>query len=245
MPRPTEPVKSTVTLFTPDPKQANTYPKIKISDAELPLVRKPKLGVYLDTFFSFNTHCVQVANRVSKRNIVAGTNWGQQKETLLLTYKALGISIANYTAPVWSTNASDTSLGKIQRTRNEALRIITGCIVSIERASTSRSLVRIPVSNESLYHATQKKNHGYSTSISVPTTRVLIRDGIDSDVDQHRGNVCSKAATTRGVVWETEVRCSLRTRNTSRVESNTTQYQRHESGCRDTSWTIRKCYIRP
>ena len=87
--------RSTVTLFTPDPMQANTHPRIKISDAELPLVRNPKLlGVYLDTFFSFNTHCVQVANRVRKRNNVlkalAGTNWGQQKETLLLTYKALG-----------------------------------------------------------------------------------------------------------------------------------------------------------
>ena len=88
------------------------------------------MGVYLDIFFSFNTHCVQVANRVSKRNNVlkalAGTNWGQQKEMLLLTYKALGRSISNYAAPVWSTNASDTSLGNIQRTQNEALRIITG-----------------------------------------------------------------------------------------------------------------------
>ena len=71
---------------------------------------------------------------------------------------------------------------------------------NIERASTSRSLVRIPISNESLYHATRKKNHGYSTSISMPTTRALIRASIDSDVDQHRGHVCSKAATTRGVV---------------------------------------------
>ena len=76
--------KSTVTLFTPDPKQANTHPTIKISDAELPLVRNPKLlGVNLDTLFSFNTHCIQVANKVSKRNNVlkamAGTNWGQQK----------------------------------------------------------------------------------------------------------------------------------------------------------------------
>ena len=123
--------KSSVTLFTPDPTQANTHPKIKIADSELPLVRRPKLlGVYLDTFFSFNKHCVQVANRVSKRNNVlkalAGTNWGQQKETLLLTYKALGRSITNYDAPVWSTNASHTSLGKIQRTHNEALRIFTG-----------------------------------------------------------------------------------------------------------------------
>ena len=53
---------------------------------------------------------------------------------------------------------------------------------------------------EYLHHLTQKKNHGYSTSISMPTTRALIRAGIDSDVDQHRGHVCSKAATTRGVV---------------------------------------------
>ena len=123
--------KSTVTLFTPDPKQANTHPKIKISAPKLPLVRNPKLlGVYLDIFFSFNTHCVQVANRVSKRNNVlkalAGTNWGQQKEMILLTYKALGRLIANYAAPVWSTNASDTSLGKIQRTQKGALRVITG-----------------------------------------------------------------------------------------------------------------------
>ena len=107
--------KSTVTPFTPDPMQSNTHPKIKIYDAEFPLVRNPKLlGVCLDTFFSFHAHCVQVTNRVSKRNNVlktlAGTNWGQQKETLLLTYKALGRSIANYAAPVWSTIASDTSL---------------------------------------------------------------------------------------------------------------------------------------
>ena len=113
------------------PAQANTRPKIKIADSEIPLVRSPKLlGVYLDTFFSFNKHCVQVANRVSKRNNVlkalAGTNWGQQKETLLMTYKALGRSIANYAAPVWSINASETNIGKIQRAQNEALRIITG-----------------------------------------------------------------------------------------------------------------------
>ena len=123
--------KSSVTLFTPDPAQANTRPKIKISDSELPLDRSPKLlGVYLDTLFSFNKHYVQVANRVSKRNNVlkalAGTNWGQQKETLLKTYKALGRSIAHYAAPVWSITASESNIGKIQRAQNETLRIITG-----------------------------------------------------------------------------------------------------------------------
>ena len=71
-----------------------------------------------------------MANRVSKINnvlkVLAGTNREQQKETLLLTYKTLGRSIANYAAPVWRTNASDTILGNIQRTQNEALGIITG-----------------------------------------------------------------------------------------------------------------------
>ena len=78
--------KSSVTLFTPDQVQANTRPKIKIADSELPLICSPKiLGVYLDTFFSFNNHRVQVANRVSKRNNVlnalSGTNCGQQNDS--------------------------------------------------------------------------------------------------------------------------------------------------------------------
>ena len=46
--------------------------------------------------------------------------------TLLMTYKALGRSIANYAALVWSTNASESNIGKIQRAQNEVLRIITG-----------------------------------------------------------------------------------------------------------------------
>ena len=113
--------------------QANTRPKIKIADSELPLVRIPKiLGVYLDTFFSFNNHCVQVANIVSKRNNVlkalAGSQApiGDRKRTLQMTYKALGRSIAKYAAPAWSTNVSESNIGKIQRAQNEALRIITG-----------------------------------------------------------------------------------------------------------------------
>ena len=72
--------KSSVTLFTPDPAHANTCPKIKIADSELPIVRSHKLlGVYLDTFFTFNKHCVQMAIRVSKGNHIlkalTGTNW--------------------------------------------------------------------------------------------------------------------------------------------------------------------------
>ena len=57
---------------------------------------------------------------------LAGLSWGQDKETLLMTNNALGKSIANYAAPVWSTNASDSSFKKIQTAQNAALRTATG-----------------------------------------------------------------------------------------------------------------------
>ena len=117
--------KSTVTLFTPDLYQAKTHPRILIEDSQLPLVKCPKiLGVHLDTSLSFNKHSGYVAERVSSRNNIlkalANTSWGQQKETLLMTYKAVGRSIINYAAPVWSTNVRDTNYretSNIHRTR--------------------------------------------------------------------------------------------------------------------------------
>ena len=45
---------------------------------------------------------------------------GQQKETLLMTYKAVGRSIINYAAPVWSPNLH-TNYRKIQYTQNDHL----------------------------------------------------------------------------------------------------------------------------
>ena len=42
-----------------------------------------------------------------------------------MTYKALGRLIPNYAAPVWSINASESNIGKIQHAQNEALRMIT------------------------------------------------------------------------------------------------------------------------
>ena len=78
-----------------------------------------------------STSSQYVAERVSGRNNIlkalAGTSWGQQKKTLLMTYKAVGRSIINYAAPVWSPNLHDTNYRKIQYTQNEALRIATGC----------------------------------------------------------------------------------------------------------------------
>ena len=84
----------------------------------------------LDPSISFHKHCYYVSDRIDKRNnmmkALVGSSWGQDKQTLMLTYNALGKSIASYAAPVWSTNASDSSFKKIQTAQNAALRTATG-----------------------------------------------------------------------------------------------------------------------
>ena len=81
----------------------------------------------MDPSISFHNHS---SVRSDKRNdmlkALAGSSWGHDKETLPMTYNALGKSIANYAAPVWSINASDSSFKKIQTAQNAALRKATG-----------------------------------------------------------------------------------------------------------------------
>ena len=131
--------KSTVTLFTPDTHQFQTHPYIALEDSQLPLERNPMiLGVIMDPSLSFHKHCSYVTDRIDKINnmlkALAGSFWGQKKDTLLLTYNALGTSIANYATPVWSTNVSCSSVKKIQIAQNADLRTATGArkMVSID-----------------------------------------------------------------------------------------------------------------
>ena len=142
---------SSVTLFSPDPHQPKTHPRILIEESQLPLVQCPKiLGFYLDTSLSFNKNSGYVAERVSSRNNIlkalAGTSWGQQKETLLMTYKAVGRLIINYAAPVWSTKLRDTNYGNIKYTQNEALRIelaVTRCPVIVDHLHVEAKILKV------------------------------------------------------------------------------------------------------
>ena len=141
--------KSSVTLLTPNTHQAKIHPSIFIDNSHLPLIKCPRiLGDYLDPSLSFNKHIQYVTEKVSGRNNIlkalAGTSWGQKKETLLMTYKAVGRSIINYAAPVWSPNLHDTNYRKIPYTQNEALRIATGChmMSSIDHLHTEAEMLK-------------------------------------------------------------------------------------------------------
>ena len=84
----------------------------------------------MDPSLSIHKHCSYVTDRIDKRNnmllALVESSWGQDKDTLLLTYNALGKSSAIYAVPVWSTNANDSRSKKIQTAQNAARRTATG-----------------------------------------------------------------------------------------------------------------------
>ena len=108
------PTKSTVTLFTPDTKEANIHPDVKMDGAKVDLVKTPKLlGVFFDTMYTFSHHIKETVKKskgkVNALKSLAGSAWGQDKETLLITYKAVVRSTLEYGAPIWSPIISPTS----------------------------------------------------------------------------------------------------------------------------------------
>ena len=125
--------KSSATLFTTWSAQRGSQLHITVAGKELPTTREVKvLGVTLDQSLTFASHANNIGNRLGEKNKIlkclAGTGWGCSKEVLLTTYKAIGRSLTNYAAPVWTPTLSDTNWKKhLQTKQNAALRIVTGC----------------------------------------------------------------------------------------------------------------------
>ena len=69
-----------------------------------------------------------------------------------MTYKAVGRSIINYAASVWSTNLLDTNYRNIQYTQNEALRNSTGChkMSSVDHLHTEANVLKVSEHSELL-----------------------------------------------------------------------------------------------
>ena len=87
------PEKSTVTLFTPDTKEANIHPPVKVKDKMVKLDKEPKiLGVYFNTMHTYTSHVKNTVAKARKKvnvlKALAGTDWGQDQETIKNTYKA-------------------------------------------------------------------------------------------------------------------------------------------------------------
>jgi hypothetical protein len=128
------PEKSTVTLFTPDTHDFKIHPDVRINGEPVRLEKTPKLlGVVYDTMYTFSHHVTETVKKAkTKVNVLkalAGTSWGQDKETLLMTYKSVCRSTLEYAAPVWSQIISKTKQENLQTVQNQALRVASGCLL--------------------------------------------------------------------------------------------------------------------
>lgn len=74
-------------------------------------------------------------------NMIAGSTWGKDKESLLAIYKAIGRSGVNYAAPIWAPWASETQLKKLLAFQNTTLRTATRTLrISPETVCTVKHL---------------------------------------------------------------------------------------------------------
>ena len=111
--------KSHSTLFTPDTYQSPTlasYPRVNLSQFR----DTTRLSVSLvDTHFTFTPHISYIREQCALRfrilNALAGDRCGQDKETLLVTYRALFRSFILYAGIVWHPKAFSSALRRLQR----------------------------------------------------------------------------------------------------------------------------------
>jgi len=78
---------------------------------------------------------------------LAGTSWGQDKETLLPTYNSIIKPILTYASPVWYPATSNTIITKLQTIQNKALRITTGCVLKTDIQHLHSECQVLPISD--------------------------------------------------------------------------------------------------
>ena len=86
--------KTQATLFTPDPHEYDRQLNLYIDGNRLETTKHPTiLGLTFDPKLTFNEHLKRTENKAKSAlklvKAISGTNWGQQKETIVSTYKVI------------------------------------------------------------------------------------------------------------------------------------------------------------
>ena len=109
-----------------------------------------------------------------------------------MTYKAVGRSIINYAAPIWSTNLRDTNYRNIQYTPNEALRISNGChkMSSVDHLHAEANILKVNehselLSVQYLARCMEPENVNFSITTREPPKRMMK----DTLFTRHRSTV--------------------------------------------------------
>ena len=142
------PTKTTSTLMTSDPSEYNKPLNIHINNTPILTTSNPTiLGLTFDPKLKYSTHTDNTITKTKKTlnllKLLTSTHWRKSKKTLITTYKTLLLPTIEYANTIWSPIISSTSLNKLQKIQNAALRTITGCTLdtntSTQRPKSSHS----------------------------------------------------------------------------------------------------------
>ena len=178
------PSKSSATIFTTWSNEVGIELPIFIDGKKVPTIKNPTiLGVTLDPTLSFKSHLTKIKSKVNSRtNILkalSGTTWGKDKEILVSTYKAVGQSVLNYCAPVWTPSLSKASWDELQPCQNAALRAALGCVkmTSTDHLHSESKIMPVKDHNEMLSRqfllSTQKPNHPNRLDLNHRPDRIM------------------------------------------------------------------------
>ena len=149
-------------LFTPDPAEYTSNLGLKINNTALTMATHPKvLGPTLDPKLTYSTpiHNISVQAHKSLQMIKAltATWWGKQKETLMVTYKAVMRPALEHASYIWFPLSASTSSTKLQLVQNAALRTATACTQDTDIQHLHDETLILHIHEHLQLHASQYK----------------------------------------------------------------------------------------
>ena len=153
--------------MTPDPSKHKKPLNIHINNIPIPTTPNPTiLGLTFGPKLKYSTQTDNTITKAKKTlnllKLLTSTHWGKSKETLITTYKTLLLPIIEYANTIWSPIISSTSLNRLQKIQNAALRTITGCTLDTNTQHLHSKTKILPLQNHLKLHAsqlTQKASH--------------------------------------------------------------------------------------
>ena len=132
----------------------------------------------VDPKLTYSTHIhnitVQAHKSLQMIKALTTTGWGNLKETLMATYKAVMRPALEYAS--WSLPASSTSINKLQVMQNAALRTATGCTQDTNIQHLNDETLILPIHEHLQLHASnlnRKHNMHYIPYTNIQHTSTL------------------------------------------------------------------------
>ena len=129
--------KSKVSFFSVNTRKSEVEWKPVITINGEPLEFKPTprlLGVTLDRQLTFGPQVEKVTKEAESKMrmmaMLANSEWGWPRDQLRMVYQTFIMSKLGYAGPSWQPWVQETGRGKLERTHNKALRLITGQMIS-------------------------------------------------------------------------------------------------------------------